>query len=295
MNSTARWIVARVVVVGAVLAALVQAGPAFAQDLEGTLKKVKASGTLTLGYRESSPPFSFVGPDKRAVGYSIDLCLAVATGVQKSLGLADLKLNWVPVTPEGRIEAVKSGKIDIECGSTTATLSRQEQVDFSLTTFVDGGGLLVTRESNLRGMGDLAGKRIAVAKGTTTERALAEFLKAEFINAQTVSVKDHAEGVTALQDGKVEAYASDRGILVGLALTAPDPKRFALSQATFSYEPYAFMVRRNDAAFRLVVNRALAELYRTGKLLPIYDRWFGALGKPSVVLLAMFQLNGLPE
>ena len=128
----------RPLVVATSLAMLMHAGPVFAQDMDGTLKKIKASGTLTIGYRESSPPFSFMGPDKRPAGYSIDLCLHVATAVQKSLGLADLKLSWVPVTPETRVEAVKRGSVDIECGSTTASLSRQEQVDFSLMTFVDG-------------------------------------------------------------------------------------------------------------------------------------------------------------
>ncbi|HEY2991598.1 MAG TPA: amino acid ABC transporter substrate-binding protein [Methylomirabilota bacterium] len=294
MTSRAHGIFLQSMVV-AVLAVMMPAGAAFAQDVDGTLKKIKASGTLTLGYRESSPPFSFTGPDKRPAGYSIDLCLQVAAAVQKSLALSDLELSWVPVTPESRIEAVKRGTVDIECGSTTASLSRQEQVDFSLMTFVDGGGLLVTRESNLRTVGDLAGRRVAVASGTTTERALADFLKAEFISAQTVSVKDHGEGLAALQAGKVDAYASDRGILVGLAVTAPDPKRFALSSVAFSYEPYAFMVRRNDAAFRLLVNRALAEVYRSGRIGPIYDRWFGALGKPSLALQAMYQLNALPE
>jgi len=222
MTSRAHGIFLQSMVV-AVLAVMMPAGAAFAQDVDGTLKKIKASGTFTLGYRESSPPFSFTGPDKRPAGYSIDLCLQVAAAVQKSLALSDLKLSWVPVTPESRIEAVKRGTVDIECGSTTASLSRQEQVDFSLMTFVDGGGLLVTRESNLRTVGDLAGRRVAVASGTTTERALADFLKAEFISAQTVSVKDHGEGLAALQDGKVDAYASDRGILVGLAVTAPTP------------------------------------------------------------------------
>jgi ABC-type amino acid transport substrate-binding protein len=283
------------VMVGAVLVTAVTAGPAPAQDLDGTLKKIKTSGTLSLGYRESSPPFSFVGPDKRPAGYSIDLCHQIATAVQKTLGLADLKLNWVPVTPDNRMDLVKKGTIDLECGSSTASLSRHEHVDFSLMTFVDGGGLLVTRESNVRAVGDLAGRKVAVATGTTTEKALAAYLKEEFISAQTVAVKDHAEGVAALLAGKVDAYASDRAILAGLALTSPDPKRFALSQGGFSYEPYAFMLRRNDAAFRLVVNRALADLYRSGRVAPIYDRWFGPLGKPSVALQLMFQLNGLPE
>jgi ABC-type amino acid transport substrate-binding protein len=152
------------------------------------------------------------------------------------------------------------------------------------------------KASNVRTLADLAGKRIAVAPGTTTEKALAEFLKTEFVSAQIVPVKDHAEGLAALEAGKVEAYASDRGILVGLAVTAGgDLKRFGIANAMFSYEPYGFMMRRNDSAFRLVVNRALADLYRSGRIGPMYDRWFGAFGAPSAALQAMYRLNGLPE
>ena len=274
---------------------MLQASLAFGQDLDGTLKKIKGSGTFTIGYRESSPPFSFVGPDKRPAGYSIDLCMHVASAVQKRLGMADLKLNWVPVTPESRMQAVAQGTVDIECGSTTVNLSRQEQVDFSLMTFIDGGTLLTLASSNIRGHGDLAGKKIAVAPGTTTEKSLLEFLKTEFVTAQIVPVKDHAEGMAALQGGRADAYASDRTILIGLALTSGDPKRFTIGTSAFSYEPYALMVRRNDAAFRLTVNRALAELYRTGKIVPLFERWFGAFGAPSAALQAMYKLNGLPE
>jgi ABC-type amino acid transport substrate-binding protein len=168
-------------------------------------------------------------------------------------------------------------------------------VDFSLMTFVDGGSLLTLQSSNLRGLGDLAGKRIGVAPGTTTEKALAEFLRTEFVTVQTVPVKDHAEGLAALEAGKVDAYASDRPILVGLAITTGNPKRFGIADFVFSYEPYGFMLRRNDAAFRLTVNRALAELYRSGQVGPIFERWFGAFGKPSAALQAMYRLNGLPE
>jgi ABC-type amino acid transport substrate-binding protein len=280
-----------------VVVVMVLAGLVAGQELEGTLKKIKTSGTLTIGYRESSPPFSFLGPDKRPVGYSIDLCRHVAGAIQRQLGLADLKLSWVPVTVDTRIQAVAQGQVDIECGSTTASLSRQEHVDFSLTTFVDGGGFLImaASASNLRGLGDLAGKRIGIIPGTTTEKALAEFLRKEFITVQIVKVKDHSDGLAALEGGSVDAYASDRGILVGLAITSRDYKRFALSNIAFSYEPYALMVRRNDAAFRLAVNRALADLYRSSQVMGIYDRWFGKFGKPSQALQAMYHLNSLPE
>lgn len=280
---------------GAVLVTLLSAGPALGQELDGTLKKIKTSGTFTIGHRESSPPFSFLGPDKRPAGYSIDICRHVAAAIQKQLGLADLKLAWVPVTVETRIQAVAQGRVDIECGSTTATLSRQEHVDFSLMTFVDGASLLTTPSSNLRGLGDLAGKRIAIVPGTTTEKALAEFLKTEFISVQNVPVKDHGEGLAALEGGQADAYASDRGILIGLVMTTGDPKRFVLSNFTFSHEPYGLMVRRNDAAFRLTVNRAIVDLYRSGRITSVYDRWFGAFGKPSTGLQVMYRLNTLPE
>jgi len=264
------------------------------QVMDGTLDHIKTSSTLNLGYRESAPPFSFPGPDKRPVGYSVDLCTHVAGAIQKQLGV-NLKLNWVPLTAENRVDMVAQGKVDIECGTTTASLSRQERVDFSLMTFVDGGGLLTKSDLSLRGMADLADKRIAIIPGTTTETALTKFLKEEFVTVQLVRVKDHLEGRGAVEKGLAEAFASDRGILIGLVVTAKDPSSLSIPSILFSYEPYGFMVRRNDAAFRLAVNRALAELYRSGGIVQVYDRWFGALGKPSPALQAMYLLNALPE
>jgi len=283
------------IVFGVLLAALVLGGPALGQDLDGTLKKIKTSGTFTIGYREAAPPFSFPGPDKRPVGYSIDLCMHVASTIQKQLGMENLKLNWVPVTAENRIDMVAQGKVDIECGTTTASLSRQERVDFSLMTFVDGASLLTAAGANWRGLADLTDKRIAVIPGTTTEKALADFLKKEFISVKVVPVKDHVEGLAAIEKGLADAFASDRGTLIGIAVTSKDPTRFALANVVFSYEPYGLMLRRNDAAFRLAVNRALAGLYRSGGFVPIYERWFGGFGKPSEAIQAMYLLNGLPE
>lgn len=283
------------IVFGTSLAVLALTGQLAAQDLGVTLQKIKTSGTFTLGYRESAPPFSFPGPDRRPVGYSIELCMHIASVIQKQLGLANLKLNWVPVTAVNRIDMVSEGKIDLECGTTTASLSRQERVDFSLMTFVDGGSLLTNADANLRGVGDLAGKRIAIIPGTTTETAFTNFLKEEFITVETVRVKDHLEGVAAIEKGLADGFASDRGLLIGIAVTSKDPTRFGLANILFSYEPYGFMLRRNDAAFRLAVNRALAELYRSRGIAPIYDRWFGGFGKPTPAIQAMYLLNGLPE
>jgi ABC-type amino acid transport substrate-binding protein len=266
-----------------------------AQTLTGTLKKVMDSGTLTVGYRENALPFSYTGSDGKPAGYSIDLCQEIAVAVQQELKLANLAVRWVPVTPENRVDAVAGGTVDIECGSTTASLSRQEKVDFTLMTFVDGASLLIAEGSGLRSVGDLAGKRIGVAPGTTTEKAVGDFLRAQSIAATIVPVKDHDEGLAALQTSKIEAYASDRTILIGLVLQARGTSRYALVSDDLSYEPYGFMVRRDDSAFRFVANRTLARTYRSGAIGAIYAKWFGAIGKPTPALVLMYALQGLPE
>jgi ABC-type amino acid transport substrate-binding protein len=260
---------------------------------KNTLDRIKASKSITLGYRQSSVPFSSVGPDGKPIGYSIDLCTRVAGDVGRELQIPDLAIKWVPVTVESRMAAVRDGTIDLECGSTTNTLSRQADVDFSLTTFITGGSLLSLRGTSLT---DLVGLRIAVIPGTTTERVLKEALgKAPAADVRLVPVKDHAEGRTAIENRSADAYASDRDILIGLAMTAADPRRFVLAERYFSYEPYALMLRRGDLDFRLAVNRTLARLYRSGQIIEIYSRWFGALGDPNALIIAMYAIEGLPE
>jgi len=271
------------------------AAPAGAQDLQGTLKKIKDSGTITIGYREQSLPFSFKGDDGKPTGYSIDLCQRIVTGIQQQLKLSKLDVKWVPVTPENRIQSVVNGTIDLECGSTTASLSRQEQVDFSNMTFVDGGSLLVKITGTLNSLQDLAGKKIGVIPGTTTEGALRSLLQKASLTADIVPITDHRGGLAALESGSIDAYASDRVILIGLAATSSDPSKFAIAEQYLSYEPYGFMLRRGDAAFRLAVNRVLSSLYRSGDVLQVYGRWFGKLGRPGAVLLAMYAIYALPE
>jgi ABC-type amino acid transport substrate-binding protein len=282
-------------VLAATVVVLALAGPAASADLRGTLKKVKETRTLTIGHRDASRPFSFVGDDGKPAGYSIDLCLRIATAVQQELGLADLQLRWVKVTPENRLAMVARGTVDIECGSTTNSLDRQELVDFTSMTFVDGGSLLSTEASRINGVSDLAGKRVAVIPGTTTDKALAEALRKQLVSAKVVPVKDHAEGIATLEDGTADAYASDRVLLIGLGRHAKDPSKLSLSTEYFSYEPYGLMVRQDDAPFRLVANRALARLYRSGEVVRIYEKWFGDMGRPSALLQAMYVLFSLPE
>jgi ABC-type amino acid transport substrate-binding protein len=283
-----RWITGAVAV-------LLLAGAAAGAELDGTLKKIKSTNTITLGYRESSRPFSFQGDDGKPAGYSVDLCTRVAADVGKQLALPNLQVKWVKVTVENRIPLVVNGTVDLECGSTTASLSRQEQVDFSLQTFVDGGSLLVTDASGIRSIASLDGKRVAVIPGTTTQTSLAEAIRKRGITATVVTVKDHAAGVAALDAGAADAYASDRLILIGVGRTAKQRDKIQLVDEFFSYEPYGLMLRRGDAAFRLSVNRTLAGLYRSGEIEPIVEKWFTGMTGAVSVLRSMYMINALPE
>jgi glutamate/aspartate transport system substrate-binding protein len=271
------------------------ASGAAAQPLEGTLKRIKDTGTFRIGFRENSAPFSFRGTDGKPQGYSIELCERIARAAQQELRLAKLDVQYVPVTVENRADMVASGRVDIECGSTTATLSRQEKVDFTSLTFIDGAGLLVPRASGVQGLTDLSGKRVAVIPGSTTADALRDEAQKAGVSLTVVSVPDHDKGFAALQGGQADAYASDRIILVGLLVQANAADKFGVADTQFSYEPYAFMVRRNDSAFRLVANRTLARIYRSGDIGPVFSKWFAMLGRPSPGIVLMYRLFGLPE
>jgi ABC-type amino acid transport substrate-binding protein len=191
--------------------------------------------------------------------------------------------------------SVMNGTVDLECGSTTASLKRQEQVDFSLLTFIDGGSLLVTDRAQIVGVASLGGKRVAVIPGTTTEKSLDEAMKRWSVNATVVPVKDHAAGVAALDAGAADAYASDRVILIGIGRTSKDPAKLSLVDDYFSYEPYGLMLRRGDPAFRLSVNRSLAAMYRSREVVPIFEKWFGSMSTAGPLIGAMYVINGLPE
>lgn len=266
----------------------------WAAEPPGALKKIKAAKTITLGYSETAVPFSFVGNDNRPQGYSVDLCKRIADGIQQQLGLSELRVKWVKVDVSTRISATIKGAIDIECGSTTHTLSREEKVDFSNMTFVDGGSFISKGRAKIATVKDLAGKKISVIPGTTTEKVLKAALDQAQVAAEIIPVQTHAEGFGALREDRIDAYASDRMILIGLALNAIDAQSYRLSEEMFSYEPYALMLRR-DADLRLAVNRELARLYRSGDILNLYARWYGPLGEPSTLLKAMYFLNALPE
>jgi glutamate/aspartate transport system substrate-binding protein len=281
------------VATGMILFAMV--GPALAQEIRPTLDKIKETGTMQLGHRETSRPFSFLGSDGKPAGYSVDLCVSVADTVKQTLKLTDLKVSWVPVTPGDRVAKLVKGTIDLECGSTTITFGRMEQVAFSHMVFVDGGSLLATVASGIGGVKDLAGKRVGVIPNTTTDKALAAALGAATIRAQMVSVTDHRDGLQGLEEGRLDAYASDHLLLSGLRSTAKDPAKLRLSSDIFSYEPYALMMRRGDNAFQSQVNRALSTLYRSNAIVPIYERWFGPFTAAPPLVKALYLLHSWPE
>jgi glutamate/aspartate transport system substrate-binding protein len=266
-----------------------------ADPLTGTLKAIHDRGAVIIGYAKDANLMSFVGPDGQPAGYSVDLCRAIAEDAAKAAGLAQAKIQYVPVTLDNRFDMVASGKVDIECATSTITLSRMEKVDFTNMTFLSGGSLLVERGSGIHSVAGLVDETVAVIPGTTTETALRAALDKSFVNAKVVPVKDHPEGIAALESGKVSAYASDRVILLGLLIQTGKVEKFGLVDELFSYEPYGFMVRRNDADFRLVANRTLARLYRSAEVLKIFDRWFGKLGDPPPALAAMYLMNATPE
>lgn len=266
-----------------------------AQAAEGTLEKIARTGEFVIGYRTDSIPLSFERQGQ-AAGYAVDLCRRIASGVQKHLGDEDIAIKFVPVSSDDRISAVVDGRIDIECGSTTITLSRQEQVDFSLPTFVTGASVMSLATSGMKNMADLAGKKIGVAKDTTTVEQLRGYLAENEIDAEIVIVGDRTEGLARLNQNNIDALASDQIVLIGLIMSTPDPQRYTLDSEIISYEPYGFVLRRNDADFRLVVNRVLAEIYRSGEHADMFYTWIGRTGvSVPPTLAAMYQLSAIPE
>ena len=260
-----------------------------------TLDRIKASGTVTFGYREAAAPFSVRQRNGQVRGYSVELCEKVAGAIGKALGVPNLKVAWRPVTGESRIGDVVARRIDAECGTTTITLSRMERVDFSVPIFVDGGSALVRTGAGMREVADLKGKRIAVLPATTTEVALTKSLAVHGGTATLVPVKDGAEGVAAVLAGRADAYASDRMLLTQLKDANARGGELAFLANDFSFEPYAIVLPRDDPDFRLLVNRTLVDLYKTGGIDPIFVRWLGPYGRPGPLLDAMFYLNSLPE
>jgi len=281
----------------AAIAALILITPSLsAAEQLSTLGQIKQTGKIRIGYRQSEPPMSFRDNDGNPVGYSIDLCTRIATAVKAKLGMADLAVDYIPINSQNRFAALVENKIDILCGSTTKTLSRSELVDFTQLTFATGASLMSLQETPVNTLTDLQGKKVAVVRDTTTVEALKSALKETLTDAEIVLADSAAQGFNMLREGEVAAYSSDQVVLIGLLLTSENPKRYGVSEKVFSFEPFALAVRRNDADFRLVADRVLSQLYRSGQIVPIFRKWFARFGDniPSAIAAA-YQINATPD
>jgi len=285
----------RVLVVGLVLACL-QITSVAADDFTGTLKRIDETGQLNLGFRESEPPMSFLDKSGKPVGYTIDLCEHIVAAAKQKLGRSDIKVNYLPVTAETRFESIESSSIDILCGATTKTLDRSERVDFTQLTFVTGASLLSLAETEVPNIAGLKGKRVAVVSNTTTIEALNGALTKTLVDAEVVPVSSATDGMDMLDKGEVDAFASDQVVLIGQVIARESGKNYFLSQELFSFEPFALAVKRGDTDFRLLADRALSQLNRSGQILRIYRKWFARFAEePTMALRALYQLNATPE
>jgi ABC-type amino acid transport substrate-binding protein len=269
--------------------------PLAAQELTGTLQQIKKSGQIRIGYRETSPPMSFLDKDDKPAGYAVDLCKSIVNEVEREIG-AGIKVEYVSVSAEGRFKALVDNEIDILCGPTTKTLSRSELVDFTQLTFVTGASLMTLKDDKARGSSGFAGKKIGVGKNTTTATALKKLIRETSTDAEVVLFHSSKEGLEALRKKKIDAFSADQVVLIGLALTEHDPMKFAIDSTVFSFEPFALAVRRNDADFRLLADRVISDLCRSKKIFEIYDKWIGRfIGQRLPIFEAMVQLNAIPE
>jgi len=254
--------------------ALFFAGPALGQELTGTLKKIKDSGAITLGHRESSVPFSYYDDKQQVVGYALDLCARIVDGVKSSLKLPTLEAKLNPVTSATRIPLIANGTVDLECGSTTNNLERQKQVSFTITHFVTANRFVSKKAANLKTVDDLKGKTIVSTSGTTNIKQITEIGAQKGLNLNILAAKDHAEAFLMVETGRAAAFVMDDILLYSLVAASKSPKDYVISADALSVEPYGIMLRRDDAPFKKVVDEAMIATYRSGAINSIYDKWF---------------------
>ena len=287
MSSIRRWLWALSFAAAGASLALGSAGA-------GTLDRIKQDKTFRIAFREDAPPFSFTDSIGEPAGFMVDLCRAVAKHIGAQLNISDLKVDYVLVTAANRFDAIKTGKADLLCEPTSETLSRREEVDFSITTFIDGASLLVAGEgpSDFRA---LSGKKIGVLAGTTTEQSLRDTLATAGIVAEVVPAKTHEEGLAMLDKGEIVAYFGDRAILSYFAAKSSDSSKLRLANNVLSVEPYALALARGDEDFRLAVDRALSHIYRSGELATVFAHTFGPQTQPSDTLKTLYLISALPD
>jgi glutamate/aspartate transport system substrate-binding protein len=257
-----------------IIAAALAAVPANAQGLDGTLKKVKETGTFTIGHRDSSIPLSYLDDKLQPIGFSLELCKHVAAAVKAKLGMPDLKVVYNPVTSATRIPLVANGTVDIECGSTANMTSRQQQVGFSFTFFVPQFKWIARANSPIKSADDLRGKTVAVTAGTNTAVFVNKLNNEDKLGMTVMPAKDHAESFLLVETGRASAWMEDDILLAGFRANAKNPADFKLLDKPYPSDPYALMLRKGDAQFKALVDEALASLMRSGEFERLYTQWF---------------------
>ncbi len=259
-----------------------------------TLDRITETKVIRLGVREDAAPFSWRTEAGGIAGYSVDLCVAVAESLKRELALEDLQGELVVVTAKDRFEAVAEGRIDLLCEATSATLSRRETVDFSISTYIDGAGVLLGKDAP-GSFEEMGGHSIGVLQGTTTEEALKQSLEHYGVAAELVALPTHDAGLEQLKSGAIDAYFADRTILQFMILGDPEAAGLRLADRYFTFEPYALALPLGDGDFRLAVDRALSRLYRSKEIEKIFTKTFSKDAKPSEALQYLFLVSGLPE
>jgi glutamate/aspartate transport system substrate-binding protein len=257
-----------------ITAASFVASPVVAQELTGTLKKIKDTGTITLGHRESSVPFSYYDDKQQVIGYAMDLCGRIVEAVKKELKLAKLEVKLNPVTSATRIPLMANGTVDLECGSTTNNLERQKQVAFTITHFVTANRFVSKVSAKLKTVDDLKGKTIVSTSGTTNIKQITEINGQKTLGMNILTAKDHAEAFLMVETDRAAAFVMDDILLFSLVATSKSPKDYVISANALSVEPYGIMLRRDDPAFKKIVDAAMVATYKSGAINAIYDKWF---------------------
>ncbi len=270
---------------GLTLLAAAFALTAQAQELTGTLKKAKDTGAITIGFRESSIPFSYLDDKQQPIGYAMDLCLRVVDAVKTELKMPNLKVNLQPVTSGNRIPQLQAGNIDLECGSTTNSVERQKQVSFGPTYFVINVSAAVKKNSGIKQLADLNGKTISTTAGTTSVPLLRQYDRTKNADIKSIDAKDHAESFLLMSQGRTVAFVMDDILLAGLIANSPNPGDYMILPESLRQEPYGIMLRKDDPQFKALVDRTLGGIMKSGEIHKIYAKWFTSPIPPKNVNL----------
>ena len=256
------------------VACAVLAAPAAAQQLAGTLKKIKETGSITIGYRESSIPFSYLDDRQQPIGYAMDLCMKIVNAVKADLKMPGLKVQLQPVTSSNRIPLMQNGTIDLECGSTTNSVERQKQVSFGPTYFVINVTAAVKKNSKIKSLADLNGKTISTTSGTTSVPLLKRYQKTQNIEVKEIYGKDHAESFLLVADDRAAAFVMDDILLAGQIANSRNPSAYRIIPESLRQEPYSMMLRKDDPQFKALVDRTIGGVMKSGEINGIFAKWF---------------------